>query len=306
MVGTPIADSRDREAWLLARRSMICASDVPVILRIWGSVARLWAEKRGNAEPLEDTEQLMLGRTLESSIIEAYTIRTGNPAQADGHLYYTQMDSGVTIGATLDAWTEVDGILVPLEVKNVGSWNAAEWENGPPEKYVAQVQAQTIVTRTPFAIICGLIGGQRLSIHRVDSDQELQARIITAARAFWDRVESGDCPPDREHHKHVKASGGEVAWSLDTEEGQAIALLTKRADMLSAQIRAHESELDDVRGQIKAAIGTRERATVADLGGWTYTSQSKTSYREAGPGEVATHVAVTTATRALRRSKAKA
>jgi len=303
-MSTPIADSRDREAWLLARRSMLCASDVPVILGHWGSVARLWAEKRGEAEPLEDTEQLMLGRTLEVAIIEAYTARTGNPARADGRLY-TQMRSGLGLGATLDAWTEVDGILVPLEVKNVGAYNAAEWENGPPEKYIAQVQAQMLVTSTPFAIVCGLIGGQRLSIHRVDSDPEFQNRILTAARAFWDRVESGECPADREHHKHVKAGGGEVAWTLDSEEGQTIALLTKRADKLSAQIKAHESELDDVRGQIKAAIGTRERATVGDLGGWTYTSQSKTSYREAGPGEVATHVAVTTSTRALRRSKAR-
>lgn len=304
MAGTPIADSRDREAWLIARRSMVCASDVPVILGIWGSVARLWAEKRGEAEPTGDTEQLMLGRTLEAAIIEAYTASTGNPARADGRLY-TQTHGGVTIGATLDAWTEIDGAEVPLEIKNVGAWNASEWEDGPPEKYLAQVQAQMLVTLTPFAVVCGLIGGQRLSIHRVDSDQEFQSRILTASRAFWERVESGDCPPDREHHKHVKASGGEVAWSLDTEEGQAIALLTTRADMLSAQIKAHESELDDVRGQIKAAIGTRERATVADLGGWTYTSQSKTSYREAGPGEVATHIAVTSTTRALRRSKAK-
>lgn len=284
---------------------MVCASDVPVILGHWGSVARLWAEKRGEAEPLDDTEQLLLGRLMEPSILAAYTARTGNPARADGRLY-TQTRGGLTLGATLDAWTKVDGLEGPLELKNVGAYNASEWEDGPPEKYIAQVQAQMLVTSTPFAIVCALIGGQRLSIHRVDRDALLQARIITAARAFWDRVESGDCPPDREHHKHVKASGGEVAWSLDTEEGQAIALLTKRADMLSAQIRAHESELDDVRGQIKAAIGTRERATVADLGGWTYTSQSKTSYREAGPGEVATHVAVTTATRALRRSKAKA
>lgn len=304
MTSAIVADSRDREAWLLARRSMVCASDVPVILGHWGSVARLWAEKRGEAEPIADTEQLLLGRMMEPSILAAYTARTGNPARADGHLYF-QLCGSLTIGATLDGWTEVDGLEVPLEVKNVGAWNAAEWENGPPEKYIAQVQAQMLVTRTPFAVVCGLIGGQRLSIHRVDSDQEFQSRILTASRAFWERVESGDCPPDREHHKHVKASGGEVAWSLDTEDGQAIALLTKRADMLSAQIKAHESELDDVRGQIKAAIGTRERATVADLGGWTYTSQSKTIYREAGPGEVATHVAVTTTTRAIRRSKAR-
>lgn len=304
MTSAIVADSRDREAWLLARRSMVCASDVPVILGHWGSVARLWAEKRGEAEPIADTEQLLLGRLMELAIIEAYSARTGNKAISDGRLY-TQTRGGLTLGATLDAWTEVDGLEVPLEVKNVGAWNASEWENGPPDRYIAQVQAQMLVTSTPFAIVCALIGGQRLSIHRVDRDTALQVRILTAAQAFWQRVESGECPPDREHHKHVKASGGEVAWSLDTEEGQTIALLTKRADMLSAQIKAHESELDDVRGQIKAAIGTRERATVGDLGGWAYTSQSKTSYREAGPGEVATHVAVVTTTRALRRSKAR-
>lgn len=298
------ADSADREAWLAARRGMVCASEAGVILGLVGSPARLWAEKRGGPG-IDDAEHLMIGRLIEPAIRTIFRAQTGRVAVADGMLYALDLD-GVTVGATLDGWCYEDGtVRIPLELKNVSEWNAKDWTNGPPDHYLAQVQVQMIVTGADRAVICALIGGRRTEIFEVAEDPELQQRVITAARAFWRRVESGECPPDVDHGKHVAETGGKVEWSLDNEEGQRVALLTKRADMLASQIKALESEADDVRAQIKAAIGTRSEATVADLGGWSYTTSSRTTYREAKPGEKPTHVIEHMPVRTLRRKGKK-
>ena len=303
MTARIVADSADRETWLAARRGMICASEAGVILGLVGSPARLWAEKRG-APGIDDAEHLMIGRLIEPSLRSIFRAQTGRTAVADGMLYALDLD-GVVVGATLDGWCEDDGGAgrCPLELKNVSEWLAKDWANGPPDHYVAQVQVQMLVTGCDRAVICALIGGRRTEIYEIEADLDLQARFIVAALAFWARVKSGECPPDVDHGKHVAEGGGAVAYELDTEEGQRIALLTKRADMLAAQIKALESEADDVRAEIKAAIGTRSTATVEGLGGWTYKTSSRVTYREAKPGEKPTHVVEYAPVRTLRRSK---
>lgn len=304
MTARIVADSADREVWLAARRGMICASEAGVILGLAGSPARLWAEKRG-APGIDDAEHLMIGRLIEPAIRTIFRAQTGRLAVADGLLYALDLD-GITIGATLDGWCYTTGTeRVPLELKNVSEWNARDWTSGPPDHYLAQLQVQMLVTGSDRAVICALIGGRRTEVFEVEADHELQQRFITAARAFWRRVESGECPPDVDHGKHVAEGGGAVAYELATEEGQRIALLTTRADMLAAQLKALESEADDVRAEIKAAIGTRSTATVEGLGGWSYKTSARVTYRVATPGEKPTHVVEIAPVRTLRRIKEK-
>ena len=142
-----------------------------------------------------------------------------------------------------------------------------------------------MVTGCDRAVICALIGGRRTEIYEVAAHHDLQARFVVAARAFLGARRERRVPPDVDHGKHVAEAGGAVAYELATEEGQRIALLTKRADMLAAQIKALESEADDVRAEIKAAIGTRSTATVEGLGGWSYKTSSRVTYREAAGRE---------------------
>lgn len=299
-----ICDSADRSRWLEARRTMVCASEAGVLLGHVGSPARLWAEKRGGPG-IEDAEHLLIGRLIEPSIRSIFRAQTGHGCAADGCLYAVDF-GGVKVGATLDGWCwdpNSDSQRVPLELKNVSEWAARQWEDGPPDHYVAQVQVQMLVVGAPRAVICALIGGRRTEVYRVAADPELQARFIVAARAFWARVESGECPADLEHGRYVAEEGGVVDFDLATEEGQRVALLTKRADMIAAQRKTLESEEEDVRAEIKAAIGNRSKATIPDLGSWSYTTSSRTTYREAKPGEKATHLQEHAPTRVLRRSK---
>lgn len=301
-----VCDSADRDRWLAARRTMVCASEAGVLLGHVGSPARLWAEKRG-ADGIGDAEHLLIGRLIEPSIRSIFRAQTGHGCAADGCLYAVDFD-GVKVGATLDGWCwdpKDNSQRIPLELKNVSEWAARQWEDGPPAHYVAQVQVQMLVVGAPRAVICALVGGRRTMIFELEADPDLQQRFLVAARAFWARVESGECPADPEHGRYVHEDGGGVQYTLDSEEGQAMALLTTRADMLAAQIKALESEHDEVRARIKEAIGSRSEATVAGLGGWSYTTSSRSVYREARPGERATHVIELQPVRTLRRKKGK-
>lgn len=79
---TAVCDSRDRDAWLRARRQTIGASEAAIVLGAspWSSQLALWAEKTGrstgNAE-LDGAEFVFWGLELEDAIIRGYGKRTG-------------------------------------------------------------------------------------------------------------------------------------------------------------------------------------------------------------------------------------
>ncbi len=80
-----VCDSRDREAWLRARRRTIGASEVAVILGCspWSSLLSLWAEKTGRSErdpELDSAEWMFWGLELEDAIIAGYGKRAGRVA----------------------------------------------------------------------------------------------------------------------------------------------------------------------------------------------------------------------------------
>ena len=81
-----------------------------------------------------------------------------------------------------------------LQVKTCSAWLADEWESGPPAKYEVQCRVEMAVCDLPWDDIVCLIGGQRMVQYRVHRDMEIEARILTDLRAFWDRVQSGREP----------------------------------------------------------------------------------------------------------------
>jgi putative phage-type endonuclease len=75
-----VCDSRDRDAWLQARRSTIGASEAAVVLGVspWSSLLALWAEKTGRTQgnpALDSAEFMFWGLELEDAIIRGYAKR---------------------------------------------------------------------------------------------------------------------------------------------------------------------------------------------------------------------------------------
>ena len=86
-----VCDSRDREAWLRARRATIGASEAAIVLGCspFSSLLELWAEKTGRSEgnpELDAAEWVFWGRELEDAIIAGYGKRAGRTAVPFGLL----------------------------------------------------------------------------------------------------------------------------------------------------------------------------------------------------------------------------
>lgn len=80
-----VCDSRDREAWLCARRKTIGASESAIVLGCspFSSLLELWLEKTGRSEgnpELDAAEWVFWGRELEDAIIAGYGKRTSRTA----------------------------------------------------------------------------------------------------------------------------------------------------------------------------------------------------------------------------------
>ena len=82
------------------------------------SAVRVWLEKTGRAEPVEDTEAMAWGRALEPVIVaelkrRGYATRIGERIDTGAHFPWMR--------ATLDGFVMLDGEQGVLEVKTCGA-----------------------------------------------------------------------------------------------------------------------------------------------------------------------------------------
>jgi predicted phage-related endonuclease len=191
VTATTICSSHDRAAWRAARTLHVGASDVPVLFGLGyadQSVERLLAEKLGedvgdiadNSPALR--ERLDLGNALEPVILRLAGERLGVEVRPAGVMLARGIPS-----ATVDGWADLDGITVPVEIKNVSQWAAHEWRDGPPERVLLQVQAQLEVTEAPRAIVAALLAGAKLGTWLVERDEARGREIREVIESWWAR-----------------------------------------------------------------------------------------------------------------------
>ena len=83
-----------------------------------------------------------------------------------------------------------------IEFKNVGEWARSEWENGPPQKYIAQCVLYTLIYDLPATIVC-CIGGSDYQVFPIDRDAKIENFILTECIQFWQDLQAGNWPaPD--------------------------------------------------------------------------------------------------------------
>ena len=194
-----ICISDDRDEWLKARRKGFGASEAASIMGCgFQTPLELWAHKVGAVpEPdLGKLEHVHFGNVLESTIAEQYATEryAGRPVTRSAELL--RSNSYPWAQATLDYWTiHPEHGAIPLEIKTATEFRSEDWAEGPPEKYVWQVQHQMFVTGTRCASIACLIGGRQLVWCDVTRDEFMIEREIEAATILWQRVKDGNPPP---------------------------------------------------------------------------------------------------------------
>jgi putative phage-type endonuclease len=256
---TEVCSSRDRDAWLAARRTGIGASEAAALIgeHAWLSLARLVGEKRGLFTDDAAVERFEWGLRHEPTILAAYssTRYAGRETKPHGTLLRSLAHPWAI--ATLDGVTlhPVHG-WIPWEAKSTEVYRGDEWQNGAPPTYWWQCQHQMLVTGAPCVSIAALLGVHRLVWDDVERDEAAIRRLILRGPEVWAMVESGEDPPgpyDRETFAAFWPSEDGSVIELDED----IASLDQERETLVVRLKAdgdRKSEIDDaIRERLRAA-----------------------------------------------------
>ena len=206
------------------RRQFIGGSDARIIMGAdEAALIRLWKEKRGEAEPEDFSDNLVvqLGVATEALNRTWYERNTGRIVgdvqrwvQHPVHRY---------LAATLDGMVEDPDAV--FEAKFMLPWSFSE--EAAAEKHMAQLQHNMWVTNARSAALSIITGGGKWIEMTIPADALYQHFLITAERRFWRCVRTGETPaslwdrtatatgrggPDRRHERIQLM--GRVGWPL--------------------------------------------------------------------------------------------
>jgi predicted phage-related endonuclease len=173
------------------RRYFVGGSDARIIMGDDEvALTRLWREKRGEVEPedLSDNLIVQLGLVTEDLNRRWFEANTGqvitDVQKRANHPALRWM------AATLDG--RVQGSDAVFEAKFMLPWSFSE--EAAAEKYMPQLQHNMWVVAARTAVLSVITGGGRWAEILAHADPLYQHLIVTAERKFWRCVESGEPP----------------------------------------------------------------------------------------------------------------
>lgn len=229
--------------WLEARRSLITATDIPVLLGLSPKSEATLAREKAGEPGAESTVRMRIGTALEPLILAEYERATGRTCRRFRGLVVHP--SIAWAAASPDARIVGERRLVELK------WSASRtrWADGLPQDIEAQVAWQMGVTGYPAADVAVLLGDD-LRLFEVAHDPALFERLVLIATDFRRRLESGG--PMTENAASIKAAypadnGAEMLADPD---------LTAAVKALRS-VRSHLEALKDDEERIETAIKGR-------------------------------------------------
>lgn len=210
-----LAESNTPE-WLKLRKSGIGASEAAAILgdSAWGTPRSVY-EQKVNDEIEDFTTDLMeFGHLAEPLIVAFMALHPerfgwmGEIIPAEGLL---QSIEWPWLLGTLDRQCITpDGTIVPVELKSINDFVAAEWRASEgfgsesdgddyvvPKKYQVQVQQQMAIQGAPFAYVVAWLGKSKVVVIRVDRDDEyIEKHLVGTLGDYWEfNVQARVAPP---------------------------------------------------------------------------------------------------------------
>src|SRR3974390_675332 len=175
----------------LSRRTFFGGSDARVIMgNDEAALGRLWREKRGEAEPPDYSDNLIvqLGLATEALNRRWYERTTGQ--------FIKDVQSWIRhpvirwMAATLDGVVEGTGAV--FEAKFMLPWSFSE--EAAAEKHMPQLQHNMWVSNATGSVLSLITGGGKWIEIRISADPLYQHLLLTAEKKFWRCVESGEPP----------------------------------------------------------------------------------------------------------------
>ena len=173
------------------RRTLIGGSDARIIMGdAEDALVRLWREKRGEVEPedLSDNLIVQLGLATEDLNRRWYEANTGQIiADIQRQVRHPTLH---WMAATLDGRVQSNEAV--FEAKFMLPWSFSE--EAAVEKHAPQLQHNLWVVAGRTAVLSVITGGGKWVQIEVPADPLYQHLIVTAERKFWRCVESGERP----------------------------------------------------------------------------------------------------------------
>ena len=206
---------------------------------------------------------MIWGRIMEPVITKEFVRRTGKNV--------TPMRS--MLQATNWPWmlADLDGLIEDpqrgagiFEVKTASAFKQDEWSEAHcPDAYMLQLAHYMAVTGLSYAVICVLIGGNKLQWLTVDRDDELIASLVQLEKRFWQHVLTQSPPPVDDSTacaemlaRRFPSSSNPAPLILPVDADSWIQdYLTSKAEEESAAERKRLAE-----NKLKEVIGNHEKA----------------------------------------------
>jgi predicted phage-related endonuclease len=173
------------------RRSFIGGSDARIIMGAdQAALARLWREKRGEAEPEDLSGNLVvqLGAATEELNRSWYERNSGR--RVSDVQRQVKHSAIPWMAATLDGI--VEGTEAVFEAKFMLPWSFSE--EAAVEKYMAQLQHNMWVTHLRTAVLSIITGGGKWVEITLPMDPLYLSVLVSAEKKFWRCVQSGEPP----------------------------------------------------------------------------------------------------------------
>ena len=173
------------------RRSFIGGSDARIIMNDdEPALLRLWREKRGEVEPedLSDVLMVQLGSVTEDLNRRWYERNSG--CAVKGVQKHVRHPVIKWMAATLDGMVEPSGAV--FEAKFMLPWTFSE--EAAAAKHMAQLQHNMWVANARSAVLSIITGGGKWVEMTIHADPLYQHLLLTAERKFWRCVQNGETP----------------------------------------------------------------------------------------------------------------
>lgn len=183
--------------WLKARTAGIGGSEAGVLAGVnkWASPMKVYLDKIGQGEKVEENERMYWGNVLEDVVAREFSLRTGLKTQRkNAILQHPEYDFMLA---------NVDRLIIDkergtgiLECKTTSEYGKGEWEeDNLPDSYYLQIQHYLGVTGLSYGAIAVLIGGNRFKYHFVERDEEIINTLIELEKNFWENNVIKRVPP---------------------------------------------------------------------------------------------------------------
>src|SRR4051812_27351718 len=173
------------------RRQFVGGSDARIIMgNDEARLVRLWREKRGEVEPEDLSENLIvqLGTITEQLNRTWYQRQTGQAIKDVQKRVRHPVHKWMA--ATLDGIVEATGAV--FEAKFMLPW--AFTEETAAEKHMAQLQHNMWVMAARSSALSVITGGGKWVEIKIYADPLYQHLLLTAEKKFWRCVQTGDPP----------------------------------------------------------------------------------------------------------------